>query len=185
MRRPSEKMGMENPIGKWITFWDRKFWIIGVVKDFHYLPMHYQIEPMIIDFWPQNTSFVMARIDGNATTQALESIQATYDTVEKEFPFEYHFVDQEYEAMYKNEKMLGSLTRIFAALAIFISCLGLYGLVAYTTMTRNKEISIRKVNGANILSILRLLVTFLYEMDITSQHFSLADRMVHDEWLAQ
>ena len=153
------KMGMENPVGKWITFWGRKFWIIGVVKDFHYLPLQYQIDPMIIDFWPQNTSFVMARIDGNATTQAIESIQATYDSVEKEFPFEYHFVDQDYEAMYRNEKMLGSLTRIFAVLAIFISCLGLYGLVAYTTRAKNKEISIRKVNGANIISVLRLLIT--------------------------
>ena len=97
------------------------------------------------------------RIKPGQEAQGLASIQAVVEQFNPEYPFEYTFLDQEFEATYLSETVLGSLTKILSRIAIFISCLGLLGLVSYSTAQRTKEIGVRKVLGASVLNLVRLL----------------------------
>ncbi len=150
-------MGLQNPVGTKMKFWEKEGRIIGVVKDFHFATLHSGIGPMILRFWPENTSYCFAKITPNETEAALASLQRVYEKYEADYPFEYHFLDQDFEKLYKSEKVISGLGNLFSILAIIISCLGLYGLVAFATARKTKEIGIRKVLGASVKSILLML----------------------------
>ena len=152
-----KKMRLENPVGQTITFWGRPGKIVGVVKDYHLNSLHNQIEPVILHLHPQWSNLMMARTEPGKTTQALEGLKSLTAQLNPAYPFEYHFVDETFEKQYRSETTVGTLANYFTVLAIFISCLGLMGLIVFTSEQRTKEIGVRKVLGASVRNILFLL----------------------------
>jgi predicted permease len=152
-------MGMDDPIGKDISIWDEySGQIIGLVRDFHYNSMHEKIGPLIIRLDPERAkSLAFIRTEPGMTTEALAAMEAGSQAFNPAFPFEYHFVDQDFEEIYRSEMTIGRLASIFALVAIFVSCLGLLGLASYTAEQRVKEISVRKVLGASVSNLVMLL----------------------------
>jgi putative ABC transport system permease protein len=151
-----KEMGLESPLGKWLEFGD-KGEIIGVVKDYHYMPFTYEIQPLILYYNPDYYRYAMLRISERDIPQTLGYIENTWAKFAPDFPFEYHFLDEDYERIYRTEYRVGMLFRYFTFLAIFISCLGLFGLASFMAEQRTKEIGIRKVVGASVPGIALLL----------------------------
>ncbi|MDR3711289.1 MAG: ABC transporter permease [Puia sp.] len=150
-------MSLKNPIGQIVKFWAGKGPIIGVVKDFHLHSLHEAITPLILTLQPGNVSLFMVRTEKGKTQEAVTSLQSMAQKYNPAYPFEYHFLDELYEQTYKSEMIVGKLVRIFAVMAILISCLGLFGLATFTAEQRIKEIGIRKVLGASVSGIAALL----------------------------
>jgi ABC-type antimicrobial peptide transport system permease subunit len=132
--------------------------ILGVVKDFNFKPLRQAIEPMIMraNTWG-NT--VIIKAEAGKIKETIAAMQDVWNSRENVYPFSFNFVDEELEAMYRNEQQISTLFSAFAILAIVISCLGLYGLSAYIAEQRTREIGIRKALGASIGSIIYLLNT--------------------------
>jgi len=151
-------MGMTaaNAVGQQISFQDGKGTIIGVVQDFNFKPIQRTIEPLILQLNRYGGVIVVRAQPGNteATIKALSKISTQFDPA---YPAAYGFLDQDLASQYKGEQQMGSIFNLFALLAIFISCLGLYGLSAYMAEQRTKEIGVRKVLGASLFNIVRLL----------------------------
>lgn len=151
-------MGMKTneAVGKSLTMWGRKGTIVGVVKDFNYVPLQRPIEPliMILNRWGGD---IVVRTKPGQTQATIKALEKIHTKLNPSFPFSYNFLDQDLDKMYKGERQLGNLFNIFAVLAIFISCMGLYGLSAFMSEQRIKEIGVRKVLGASVFSIVQLL----------------------------
>ncbi|MEO7991455.1 MAG: ABC transporter permease [Chryseolinea sp.] len=151
-------MGMDvaTAVGKSVTFWQKKGVIVGVVKDFNFKPIQKPIEPLILRL---NTwgGVAVVRAKAGQTETAIKAMEKIVKELNPEYPFSYNFVDQEIDNQYKAEQRLGSLFTVFAGLAIFISCLGLYGLSAFLAERRTKEIGVRKVLGASDFHVVYLL----------------------------
>lgn len=141
-------MGLTDPIGKIMTVWDKQKHIIGVVKDFHFNSVHEPVRPFIFNLSPSETALLIVRLDGNNHKAALDELQSFYKTFNPGFALDYQYLDQSYQSQYKSEQLIATLSKYFAALTIIISCVGLFGLSAFTAETRRKEIAIRKVLGA-------------------------------------
>ena len=153
-----KKIGYANPVGKPLTFWGVKGSIVGVVKDFHFNSLHVAIEPLVIRLITRpDWGFALIRTEPGKTRIALEALEKLHKKLNPEFPFSHQFADEEYDYLYKSEQLVQKLSTYFAFLAILISCLGLLGLVMFTAEQRRKEIGIRKVLGASIASLFRLL----------------------------
>lgn len=151
-------MKMEDPVGKQVKFWMGKGTIVGVMKDFHLGTFHSEIQPLIlVNYKGLNTEFMMIRTRPGQTREALAHIEKTTQAFNPNYPFSYHFMDEDYEKMYRSEMIVNTLIKYFGILAIVISCLGLLGLAAFTAEQRTKEIGIRKVLGANVSSVIALL----------------------------
>jgi putative ABC transport system permease protein len=149
-------MTVSDAVGKPVTFWGNKGTIIGVVKNFNFQPLQKSIEPLILRYnrWG---GIAVVRTKPQQVESTLKELENIFKTLNPEFPFSYNFVDQELDKMYKAEQRLGNLFTIFAGLAIFISCLGLYGLSAFLAERRTKEIGVRKVLGASVAHVVYLL----------------------------
>jgi putative ABC transport system permease protein len=155
-----QKIGYEEPVGKTITWGNRKGTIIGVLQDFHFNSLHQSIDPLIIrldENW--NWGTVLIRIRGENTAQALSALKTLWKELNPKFPFTYTFSDEQYALLYKTEQIITRLSTYFAILAIFISCLGLFGLALFSANQRTKEIGVRKVLGASVINIASLLTT--------------------------
>jgi putative ABC transport system permease protein len=153
----ARRMRMDNPVGQHLEMWGFKGQIIGVVKDFHSNSLYSPIEPLIFLLNPSSTWVTFVKIQAGKTQDAvpfLESLNKKYDP---DFPFEYHFLDKSYEEQYKTEMTIGKLADYFTGIAIFIACLGLFGLASFTVERRAKEIGIRKVFGASVSRLVFLL----------------------------
>jgi putative ABC transport system permease protein len=151
-------MGYKNPVGMPITFWNQKGTIVGVLKDFHFNSLHDAIRPMILRMGEHDTwGSTLVRTEPGKTKEALASLEQICKELNPSFPFTYKFSDDEYLKQYKSEQVVSKLSNGFAFLAIFISCLGLLGLTMFTAEQRTKEIGIRKVLGASVLSLFSLL----------------------------
>lgn len=153
-------MGMENPVGKRLKFWGREGIIIGVVKDYHHVSLHREIMPQVFTINPRNFNalkYVFIKIASENIPETLEYIREASFTFAPDYPYEYSFLDQGIQDLYLAEKNLGKIFSTFAALAVFISCLGVFGLASFTAERRTKEIGIRKVLGASISNIVVLL----------------------------
>jgi ABC-type lipoprotein release transport system permease subunit len=147
-------MHMDDPLGKRFSMWGIDAKIIGVVKDFHLNSVYDKIDPLVILNWTENTSYVMARATQGQTARALEVMEEVYADFMPGYLFEYEFMEQSHINMYQNELMVKDLARIFGLIAVFISCLGLFGLTSINAERSVKEIGIRKVLGATITNIL-------------------------------
>lgn len=131
--------------------------IIGVVKDFHFRSMHDRIGPMVIKKSARYTSGVLVKSNNAQITQAAKAAEGVWKQFFPTEPFQYKFVDEEFDKVYKEDQKASSLMSLFAAIAIIISCLGLFGLAAFAAERRTKEIGIRKVLGASVPGIVNLL----------------------------
>ena len=152
-----KRMGLKDPIGKEIESFSGKGRIIGVVKDFHFESLHNPITPVIINCKPEWTWLYYARLKGDNIQESIKGLEAVYAKMAPGFIFDYNFQDKEYERLYKSESQTGSLVNWFAFVAIFISCLGLLGLTAFTVERKTKEIGIRKVLGASVIDIVSMV----------------------------
>jgi ABC-type antimicrobial peptide transport system permease subunit len=151
-------LGYKDPIGMPLTFWDVKGTIIGVVKDFHFNSLHVPISPLVIRLNKgMGWGTALIRTEPPKTPVALVGLESVHKKLNPEFPFSHQFADEEYGSLYKSEQVVKKLSGYFAFLAIFISCLGLLGLIIFTSEQRTKEVGIRKVLGANVSQIVTLL----------------------------
>ena len=152
------KIGYKDPIGKQLWWGNHEGKIIGVLKDFHFASMHQAIEPLIIrldENWHWGT--ILVRTEAGKTKEALAGLEKVCKAINPKFPFTYQFSDQEFDKLYRSEQVVNKLANYFAFLAIFISCLGLFGLATFAAAQRSKEISVRKILGASVPNILALL----------------------------
>jgi putative ABC transport system permease protein len=150
----------ESAIGSLITRNEGKdkYRVIGVIKDFVYNDMYQSPDPLMLFCDPNNTFVMSVRLKTNAAVpQALAATGQILKADNPGYPFEYKFVDQDFENQFKTETLTGQLSGLFAALAIFISCLGLFGLAGYAAERRTKEIGVRKVLGASVIKLTSLL----------------------------
>ena len=154
----AKRIGYKQPVGQPLTMWGKPGKIIGVMENFHFQSLHIPIAPLImrLDTEPGWQTFII-RTQPGQTKQALTSIESIWKQLNPKFPFAYRFADDEYQKLYKSESVVGSLANYFAFMAIFISCLGLFGLSAFTAEQRTKEIGVRKVLGASVGGIVGLL----------------------------
>lgn len=149
-------MPLESALGAKITIWDKERTIIGVVKDFNFKPVQETIGPM---FLTPNTwgGYAMVRTLPGETENTIAALEQICKEINPSYPFNYSFLDQDIAKLYTAEQRLGTLFNVFAALAIVISCLGLYGLSAYLAERRTRELGIRKVLGASGFQLVYLL----------------------------
>jgi putative ABC transport system permease protein len=131
--------------------------VIGVVKDFNYKSLYDKIEPAVLQIYPQAASKVAVRLSTNNLAATLSQINGVWNRFAPDYPLEYKFLDQNFALLYNSEDKLQTLLWVFTGIAIFIGCLGLFGLAAYTAETRRKEIGIRKILGASTEGVLVLL----------------------------
>jgi putative ABC transport system permease protein len=153
-------MGFKNPVGKNVTLFGNPKQIIGVVKDFHFESLRETVKPLYMNLIKQDSSpwnKLMIRVQAGREVETVERIRNLYERFNPGFPFDFHFIDELYEKQYAAELRVGILSKYFAGLAIVISCLGLFGLTAFTAQKRQKEIGIRKVIGASVPSLVAML----------------------------
>lgn len=148
----------QEAIGKNFRYGDRKGKIIGVFNDFHFESMHQKILPLVM-FMPETPNYgrISVKMAGNNMPAALAHIESTWKKFLPETPFEFTFMDENFDNLYKSEQRQGTIFTIFACIAIAIACLGLFGLSAFAITQRIKEIGIRKVIGASVPNIVTLL----------------------------
>jgi putative ABC transport system permease protein len=152
-----KKIGLKNPVGKYFNFHNVKGTVVGVAKDFHFASLHQSIEPLIIFHQPGWYQRINIKTDGKNAKVAIAAAEKIWKRYNPNLNFTYEFLDDTYTKMYQTDQRSGSLFNIFAAIAIFISCLGLFGLATFTAERRVKEIGIRKVLGASVSQIIGLL----------------------------
>jgi putative ABC transport system permease protein len=147
----------EEAIGKKIGLNGRMGTIRAVAKDFNFASLHQEITPIVM--FPEYDWFgkLLVKTSGKNTAATIAAVQAKWKGFYPNKPFDYHFLDQEFEEMYKTDQRTGSILTAFTTVTIFISCLGLFGLAVFSTRQRVKEIGIRKVLGANVMSIVGLI----------------------------
>ena len=152
-----KQMGLKAPyVGQEISFHNWKGTIRGVVKDFNYQSLKQKISPLLFySRWKGNVLYI--RTSANNVQQAIAVAEKQYKKYAGNIPFRYNFLDKSFEAQYKSDQRAGTLFNAFAGIAIFISCLGLFGLATYTAQVKTKEIGIRKVLGASVAGIVKLI----------------------------
>lgn len=156
----AKAMNLKDPVGKTVTMYGDPVQIIGLVKDFNFESMHETVKPsymVLREQAPNNYFKMMVRIRQANQKQTIASIQNLYERYNPGFPFTFSFLDDLYQKQYESETRVSVLSRYFAGLAIIISCLGLFGLAAFTAQKRQKEIGIRKVIGASVSDIATML----------------------------
>jgi putative ABC transport system permease protein len=149
-------LGMQSPLGKKISHERLQGTIIGVIKDFHQSSLHNQIEPLIFHI-PEEFHIICAKLNSKNISEILALIEKTWKKFVPNYPFSYEFLDKTIDNQYKAEQKISTIFKYFTVLAIFIACLGLFGLASFMTEQRTKEIGVRKVLGASISGILFLL----------------------------
>ena len=161
------KAGLHNPVGKWFSLYRRKGTIVGVVKDTYFWSFRQDVRAQAFCLYRDMTAdisgidTVLIKVKGDPSAkpfrEAIEHIERTWNSLNTITPFEYHFLDEALEAQSMSERRQGRLFGVFAFLAVFISCLGLFGLASFTAEQKTKEIGIRKTLGASIPHIILLL----------------------------
>lgn len=159
-------MQLEDPVGKTIPM-NGSSEIVGVVRDFHYGSLYNGIEPLIFRF-QREAEHILVRIQPGREQETIKALGAYFDQFLPGYPFEYKFLDEAYQAQYEAENTVSVLSRYFAGIAIIISCLGLFGLATFTAERRTKEIGIRKVLGAGLFSIVKMLSRDFSQMVIVA-----------------
>jgi len=148
------QMGFKDPIGKEISVFGKRGSIVGVLRDYHTNTLHQAIDPLVLDV-KEHLDFgtILVRTEKGKTKEALEGLEKLYSQVNPQHAFNFTFMDERYGQLYKSEQVVSRLSNVFALLAIVISCMGLLGLAIFSAEQRRKELSIRKVLGATVVSI--------------------------------
>ena len=151
------KLGLDNPIGEEIVIWEHTGKVIGVVSDFNFQSLHYEIDPLAFTMWERYFSRISIRMNPGNTQQTMDWIRQKFENADPNYTFEYFYVDDLFAQMYHQEEHLNRLTLAAAIIAIIISFMGLFALTSFTIQKRIKEIGIRKTLGATLHQILMLL----------------------------
>jgi putative ABC transport system permease protein len=160
-RTAATKLGYtpEQAIGKWIRNISRdsiRYTIVGVVEDYHYVSLKTSIGPLVISPGRDNR-LALIKIKSANLKSAINDIKKSYIDVAPDYPFEYTFLDERFDQLYRAENRQESVLSIFSFIAIFVACLGLFGLASYTAIKRTKEVGVRKVLGSSVQNIVLLL----------------------------
>jgi putative ABC transport system permease protein len=157
-------LGWKNPLGKKIIIRGEvptHFTVIGVIDDYHYESLHHEVRPMGIfladGYFKRTQNYISLRLNTLNLPQTISHIRETWEKFAPQKPFEYSFLDEDYESLYMNEAQTRKLFSIFSFLAIFIACLGLFGLASFSAQRRIREIGIRKTLGASVTNIILIL----------------------------
>jgi putative ABC transport system permease protein len=149
-------LGLQNPVAQEIEYRGRRR-IVGVIKDFNFYSLHEQIQPMVLIVAPFWYHSLYIKIRGTKPMQTIQSIERTIKQAVPDYPFVYNFLDDNLNQLYKSEQNVGKILTTFSCLATLISCLGIFGLIAYVAERRTKEIGIRKTLGASVAGVVVLL----------------------------
>jgi putative ABC transport system permease protein len=160
-----KQIGWKEPLGKFIIYGgngNQRFQVIAVVKDFNTESIHTPVTPFVLfhtssKTYRIGTSFILAKADGSTISTTLARIESKWKQFAPSIPFEYSFLDKNFERLYIADQKLGTVFGIFTCLSIIVACLGLFGLSMYTAERRTKEIGIRKVLGASVQNLAALL----------------------------
>ena len=151
-------IGFKNPVGSILKWEGKPFKVIGVIKDMVVQSPYQPIRPSLFHVTKDKESVLIVKLNpAKSSSESVSKVEAVIKKYSPAVPFEYQFVDQEYAKKFGNEERVGKLATFFAALAIFISCLGLFGLASFVAEQRTKEIGVRKVLGASVLNLWQLL----------------------------
>jgi len=131
--------------------------VMGVVGDFHFQALHHAITPLVLEFDPSAFQYLLVKVESENLSETIDFISSKWDEVAEGIPFDYFFLDQQYDNLYKSEKRSGTLFIIFSLVAIFISLLGLFGLSSFAVERRTREIGLRKILGAHVSDILLVI----------------------------
>lgn len=158
----AKKLGWEDPIGKKImgfgTMYPEEYHVIGMLADYHFKALHDAINPaMLIGQHVQRRSYLSIRTVPGDPARIIDELKQTWEQAEQAFPFDYFFLNDDFEDLYRSEMKMGRLFIYFTLLAIFVACLGLFGLSAFTAEQRTREIGIRKVMGATVQRIVFMM----------------------------
>ena len=159
-RKATEQLGFNKPeeaLNKRIDFWGRRYTIVGVTENFHQQSLQEAYEPLILRLIPDVRGYLSVKTKGAQANKTIDVVKAKWN---KFFPgntFDYFFLDDHFNDQYKADQRFGQVFGLFTSLAILVACMGLFGLASFTTLQRTKEIGIRKVLGASVISILKLL----------------------------
>ncbi len=176
----------EGVLGATFRFWAVTGPIVGVVRDFEMNSLYQPVEPVVFFLNPAAANVIYVRTEAGRTRDAIASLEAVATTFNPEYPFEYRFMDQDFEETYRSEVVLGTLANIFSLIAIFISCLGLFGLISFTAQLRTKELGIRKVLGATVPNLVGLLTGEVTKLVLIGVAVAIPlAYLVVDRWLAQ
>jgi len=159
-RRALEHIGFNKPeeaIGQRIDFWGQQYTIVGVAENFHNQSLKDDFEPLIIRCMPGLSGYVSIKTKGNLASRVIETSKAEWNRWFPGNTFEYFFLDDHFTRQYQSDQRFGKVFLIFTLMAILVACMGLFGLASYTVVQRRKEIGIRKVLGASVPGILKLL----------------------------
>jgi putative ABC transport system permease protein len=151
-----KQMGITDPVGKRFKLLDKSGTIVGVIRDFNFASLHTPIGPIVLRYRPGGWIYYV-KTGGHEAPKAIAAVQKLWRQYNPTQPFDYSFLDQRYESLYRSDIRIGSLFTGFTGIAIFLSCLGLFGLATYTAQVRTREIGIRKVLGASVFSLIALL----------------------------
>ncbi len=148
----------ETAIGKKIDWGlGKKGKVVGVVRDFNFFSLHSSVKPLIIHIKPDWYRFIVVKIGTGQIEGTINGLETAWKKLNLDSPFDYSFLDKDFEKLYKAEEQTQTIIGLLSTLAIFIACLGLFGLAAFTAEQRTKEIGVRKVLGANVMSLVGLL----------------------------
>ena len=166
----AERMGIRSDgVGKKLKFWNVEGTIIGVVKDFNYQPLTTTIQPMVLRYRPDEWHFnLLVKTKPDKVVTTITVIESLYKKYDAESPFEYGFVDSALDDLYKSQQGAAKIIQVFTLLTILISCMGLFGLAAYTAEQRTKEIGIRKVLGADVGNLVAMLSKDFLKLVLTA-----------------
>jgi ABC-type antimicrobial peptide transport system permease subunit len=152
------RMGLAAPaVGKRFAFWGREGRIVGVMKDAHFQSFRQKIEPLVFKIFPDWFRFLYIKVRPGDMAASLRSIEKTWASMGLGYPFDYSFLDKDFENLYRAEARMGGLFRTFAALAVFVACLGLFGLASHMAEQRTREIGIRRILGASAPGITAMI----------------------------
>lgn len=187
------KLNLENPVGQRIdrgTLGNDTVEIIGVVKDFNFQSFHYAIEPLVIysldveNDRQHRATFILVKVDGDNIPSMIQYVEEKWKGFTNRYPFEYSFMDEDFNRMFERERTMAMVYTIFSAISISIACLGLLGLASFFASKRTKEIGIRKIVGASITNISLLLCKdFARLMFISIVVGSIISGYIMHQWL--
>ncbi len=153
--------GLTDPVGKKIQKWGQEMEIIGVVRDFHFTTFAKSIQPLMFSYNPRLSKMFLIKVSGNNTGKTLQYIDSTFRRFDSNFTFDYSFLDDKYNSLYRNESNLGRIILCFSLLAMIIVIIGMYGLISFVVRRKKKEIAVRKVMGSSVSGVVGIILKHL------------------------
>lgn len=175
----------EDAIGKKVNYGGSTAYVKAVVADFYYNSLHHKVDPLGIFIDPDQANVLLIKMPAGNPAEHLATLESTWKKMVPDRPFNYKFVDQEYAQMYRSEQRVGAIFGLFSGIAIFIACMGLFGLVSYVALRRTREISIRKVLGATQSDVISVLSADFFKLLTISAVLAIGFGIwFSDAWLA-